>query len=800
MKTNLKTKLLSGALLLNMALSAQMTFFTTPNYKFNMTGSTPVGSSLISGGVQGTYNMANGCYDDLGNLLFYVTDGGIYKSNGTSAGNLGAAGYSNVWNPVLSAYSYEYYSQLGCTEFEIVPVPGSCKIYYVIYSLQLAGSGNKTCYIKVDCSSGTPVVIYNGTTTAPGHPAANNVFAIGTSLDGGNVGLAASQIISGSGSSAIRYLYTVSSNGVVYYSISNTGITGGTAMPYTVSGVSYYCSELELSPDGNWLAWNGGSAASNQAYIGQLTGTKTSFQTGLQWAASTTGAVYKGLEFTAAAGIPLLYLAGSNGLSYVSTATQSQPFLISSGSYDMSNTFLELGKNGQIYGISKTATTEHLVGINSSNVLTGTAVTFDSRYMISNGLWANGIYTLPNQIDGQNYNDFGAFQNVSLNGLTINGQNIIGVGNCDQLGFVEVCGLSPIYMNVSYLNNYTTNSSYKIDIIAVDSDCDPIYTYQPTTFMYYQGSWTTGTVPANVDLRGFTDPYGHTILSQENMCYIIQVSVRDACGNVNVKNGYLVTHITGSPALKVYSYTTGTYLNASQNIASPVLVGALSTAIRLNTSTGPSVSYQFVIDQVNSAGAFIKNIYTKTATSYNMSTVSDIVLNTLCVSGSAWAPTVPGGGNCPLSTSTDYTGYFGYMSGQLCVGNYYKVTLYQTPGNMCSAASTYCYIYFNTGYSKPANVTGIENNSAEQLINTEVYPNPANDQVNFTIDTPASDKFTIAIYDIVGKTVAVLAENKTLNMGVNNLSFNIQNLASGIYTYKINTSGYVKSGRLSITK
>lgn len=118
----LKTALMFLIMLVSLKLSvAQMNYWTTPPYKFNMTTSTPT-STALSGGLS-AYSVANGAYDDSGNLLFYIQNKGIYNSAGTNVGYL-----------ISYTCSTPYVDGFASTQVEIVPIPDVCNQFYVLYS------------------------------------------------------------------------------------------------------------------------------------------------------------------------------------------------------------------------------------------------------------------------------------------------------------------------------------------------------------------------------------------------------------------------------------------------------------------------------------------------------------------------------------------------------------------------------------------------------------------------------------------------------------------------------------------
>jgi plastocyanin len=64
------------------------------------------------------------------------------------------------------------------------------------------------------------------------------------------------------------------------------------------------------------------------------------------------------------------------------------------------------------------------------------------------------------------------------------------------------------------------------------------------------------------------------------------------------------------------------------------------------------------------------------------------------------------------------------------------------------------------------------------------YPNPFNPATTISYALPYESKISIKIYDVSGKQITELADN-TESAGYHNLNFNADNLASGIYFYRI---------------
>ncbi len=79
------------------------------------------------------------------------------------------------------------------------------------------------------------------------------------------------------------------------------------------------------------------------------------------------------------------------------------------------------------------------------------------------------------------------------------------------------------------------------------------------------------------------------------------------------------------------------------------------------------------------------------------------------------------------------------------------------------------------------------------------YPNPFNPETKINFNLPANSHVNLTVYDINGRTVAVLA-NVYLMKGKHEYLFNAANLASGIYYYRISTEKITKIKRMSVLK
>ena len=79
------------------------------------------------------------------------------------------------------------------------------------------------------------------------------------------------------------------------------------------------------------------------------------------------------------------------------------------------------------------------------------------------------------------------------------------------------------------------------------------------------------------------------------------------------------------------------------------------------------------------------------------------------------------------------------------------------------------------------------------------YPNPFNPNTTIYFTIPTQSYVELAVYNIIGEKIVVLV-SKTLNGGEHKINFNVSNLSSGIYFYKIKTDGFVDTKKMIILK
>ncbi len=79
------------------------------------------------------------------------------------------------------------------------------------------------------------------------------------------------------------------------------------------------------------------------------------------------------------------------------------------------------------------------------------------------------------------------------------------------------------------------------------------------------------------------------------------------------------------------------------------------------------------------------------------------------------------------------------------------------------------------------------------------YPNPFNPVTNIAFDLPKSSFAVLKIYDMLGREVAMLV-NEKLNAGIYKVDFNASALSSGTYFYSLTTADFSSTKKLTVIK
>mgnify|MGYP002348093208 CR=1 FL=1 len=100
------------------------------------------------------------------------------------------------------------------------------------------------------------------------------------------------------------------------------------------------------------------------------------------------------------------------------------------------------------------------------------------------------------------------------------------------------------------------------------------------------------------------------------------------------------------------------------------------------------------------------------------------------------------------------------------------------------------------------NITGV-NNGAENILErfslSQNYPNPFNPTTKIKIEIPKSSFVKLIVYDVLGKEVARLV-NEKLNAGMYMYDWNASNYSSGIYFYRLTSGDFTELKKMVLIK
>ena len=92
------------------------------------------------------------------------------------------------------------------------------------------------------------------------------------------------------------------------------------------------------------------------------------------------------------------------------------------------------------------------------------------------------------------------------------------------------------------------------------------------------------------------------------------------------------------------------------------------------------------------------------------------------------------------------------------------------------------------------------NNTPEKFELKQNYPNPFNPSTSIEFNIPASSFVTLKVYDVLGRQVAVLAD-EFRQAGSHKISYDAGRLSSGIYYYTLSTDkGFSETKKMVLNK
>jgi hypothetical protein len=79
------------------------------------------------------------------------------------------------------------------------------------------------------------------------------------------------------------------------------------------------------------------------------------------------------------------------------------------------------------------------------------------------------------------------------------------------------------------------------------------------------------------------------------------------------------------------------------------------------------------------------------------------------------------------------------------------------------------------------------------------YPHPFNPATAISFALPEPGKVHLTVYDVAGRLVATLVDGHR-NAGIHEITFDAENLASGIYIYRLEAGSFTASSKMVLLK
>ena len=79
------------------------------------------------------------------------------------------------------------------------------------------------------------------------------------------------------------------------------------------------------------------------------------------------------------------------------------------------------------------------------------------------------------------------------------------------------------------------------------------------------------------------------------------------------------------------------------------------------------------------------------------------------------------------------------------------------------------------------------------------FPNPFNPSATIRFDLPHASNVSLKVYDLLGQEALTLVDEER-PAGVYEVSFNAENLSSGMYVYRLRAGDYVSTRRMLVLK
>jgi hypothetical protein len=679
-------------LLLCISTMAQIRNYTLFPSRVNVTATTIVNpAAALPGFSASEYAVGNGAYQEGGSNvpIFTVKDFGIFNAAGTQVATLPHYTQTNYCEPEYPNCQRTF-SFLN-KEIAIVPIPGTCRKFYVIYSLHELFA-TVTMVARVNADNLSSIFLESSNllnSTNPYIPSQSGALAVSKKKTNGNFDL-----------------YVLWYDRIKKFEIAGSGITFTADIGAGVIPTSQKSNELELSNDGVWLAWG------NHSTLYRIT------TSGVFFSSKTLSSSIHGIEFNSSNSSIIFASIGTINIQMI-TYTASTTSVVSNIALPAGwSCYSHLEQDGmnRIFGVAYISSVPKLFHFNQNNTASPAINTQINVYSYA----SSGAYyeiSLNDQIDGENYTNF--VPTVPLTTYSFINGTSNNVGNWN-----------PFY-NCTPITLALLTSGSTARFILTKLDVNKNVVTGPSAYSY-TSAWVSPST-FNTDLRFLAGTSNH--LNSNNGYYGLTIQTKNDCNATNSAVWYLQINASPTPA------SISVKLNDSDPITAPgipvstshtapgIAMNTWSGSYNLNNSTG-DISYRSIkVEEVTNTGVFIRDIINPAY----QEAVSGVASLTALPLNSANVPAIPALG---------WTGGQGFFANQ-GLNKFYKITF--TVGNVCGSSSDFSFVKLDASWARLAN--NLNTSGADAL----VYPNPFQDQI--TIKSPFEDAAQLSIINSLGETI-----------------------------------------------
>ena len=103
-------------------------------------------------------------------------------------------------------------------------------------------------------------------------------------------------------------------------------------------------------------------------------------------------------------------------------------------------------------------------------------------------------------------------------------------------------------------------------------------------------------------------------------------------------------------------------------------------------------------------------------------------------------------------------------------------------------------------YSVMTGIDPIHSSTPDKFSLSQNYPNPFNPTTKITFNLPQDSKVTMNVFDLSGKMVSSLINDRSFTSGAHEIEFNAGSLSSGTYFYQIKAGDFTETKKMILIK